>query len=326
VRLIGLAVVLILGLILVPPTLEAQQAVRTYRIAVLVAGPAAGFPPINAVFKQGLSEHGYVEGKNLVLEVRFATTPEQLAQDAEALVRLNPDVIVASVTPAAQAAKNATKTIPIIFSASSDPVAFGLVASLARSGGNVTGLSNAGPDASGKRLELLKEVLPRVSRVAVLWNSANAVIAQQVKETEAAAKKLGVQVHVVSARGPDGLEGALAASAGEHVGALIVLSDFLTFAHRGRIVDLSLKNRWPLISEPKEFAVAGGLMTYGPNFSDLYRRTAYYVDKILKGAKPADLPVEQPTKFELVINMKTAKALGITIPQTLLLRADHVIE
>jgi ABC-type uncharacterized transport system substrate-binding protein len=324
-RLIGLAVVLAVSMFLVPLAGEAQQPGKTYRIAVLVAGPAATSAPFIASFKQRLTELGYVEGKNLVTEFRYATTPEQLAQDADALVSLKPDVIVANVTPAAQAAKNATKTIPIVFIASSDPVAFGLVASLSRPGGNITGLSSAVPDASGKRLELLKEVIPRLTRVAVLWNSANPVIAQQVKDTEAAAKKLGVQVHVVGVRGPDEFEGALAASAKEHARALIVLSDFLTFAHRERIAELSMKNRLPAVSEAREFAAAGGLMAYGPNFSDLNHRSVYYVDKILKGAKPADLPVEQPTKFELVINLKTAKALGLTIPQSILIRADELV-
>jgi putative ABC transport system substrate-binding protein len=323
----GRVIALLLALFLAPLAADAQPAGKVWRIGVLLPGPLVPLPPGAVALQLRLLELGYVEGQNIAFEYRSAENKlERLPDLAAELVRLKVDIIYATVTPAAQAAKNATKTIPIVFSASSDPVGFGLVASLARPGGNVTGMSNAGPDLSGKRLELLKEVVPGVSRVAVLWNSANAVIAHQVKETEAAAKVLGIQLQVVGVRGPDDIEGALAVSARGRVGALIVLADFLTVYHRGRIADLAAKNRLPAIYELREFVAAGGLMAYGPSLPDMGRRAAIYVDKILKGAKPADLPVEQPTKFELVINMKTAKALGLTIPQSVLLRADHVIE
>jgi putative tryptophan/tyrosine transport system substrate-binding protein len=325
-RRIGLAAVLVVALVLWPFSASAPQTGRTYRIAVLVAGSPVVTAPMAAVFKEGLREHGYIEGKNAVLDFRYAENSEQLARGADELIRLKPDVIVCSVSPAALAAKNATKTIPIVFSVSSDPVAFGLVDSLARPGGNVTGFSTAGAETSGKRLELLKEVIPSATRIAVIWNSANAIIAQQVKETETAAKKLGLQLHVVGMQKPEDIEGAVTGSARERVAALIVLSDFFTYVHRERIADLALKNRIPLISEASEFVVAGSVLSYGPSLSEFYRRTGYYVDKILRGAKPADLPVEQPTQFELAINLKTAKVLGLAIPQSILLRANQVIE
>jgi len=323
-RLIGLPLILTLSLILAPLAVGAQSAGKVYRIGILVPGSTS--PQIQA-FREGLRDLGYVEGQNLAIEYRSAEDRlERLPGLAAELVALKVDIIYANVTPAAQAAKNATKTIPIVFGASSDPVDYGLVASLARPGGNITGLSNTGADLSGKRLELLKEGVPGISRIAVLWNSANPIMARQLRETEVAAQVLGAQLQVVDVRGPDDFARAFRAVTMGRPGALVVLADFLTVNHRGRIAEFAAKNRLPAISEFREFAAAGCLMAYGPSAPDLGRRAAVFVDKILKGAKPADLPVEQPTKFELVINLKTAKALGLTIPQSVLVRADEVIQ
>jgi putative ABC transport system substrate-binding protein len=247
---------------------------------------------------------------------------------AAELVRLKVDLIVASAgTQAATAARNATETIPIVMIAVRDPVGTGLIASLARPGGNVTGVSgSAGLEWVAKQLELLKETVPKIRRVAILSNPTNAYHQLAVRELNVAARSLGVQLQLLEARGPDEFDGAFAAMAKERVGALLVLSDAMFSAHRTRLADLAARSRRPAAYGVSESVEAGGLMSYGPSFLDLYRRAATYVDQILKGAKPAELPVEQPTKFELVINMKTAKALGLTIPQSVLLRADHVIE
>jgi len=238
------------------------------------------------------------------------------------------DIIVAAVgTPAAAAAKNATKTIPIVMMAVGDPVGTGLIASLARPGGNVTGLSySVGLEIFSKQLELLKETVPKVRRVAVLSNPAHPAHPLQIREVNVAARSLGVQLQLLEARGPSEFDGAFAAMAKERVGALLVLSDAMLNSHRTRLADLAARSRLPAAYGVRESVEAGGLMSYGPSFLDLFRRSAAYVDKILKGAKPADLPVEQPTKFELVINLKTAKALGLPIPPSLLQRADKVIE
>jgi ABC-type uncharacterized transport system substrate-binding protein len=312
------------ALLAAPLAAESQPAGKVYRIGILVPGSTS--PQIHA-FREGLRDLGYVEGQNLAIEYRSAEDRlERLAGLAAELVTLKVDIIYANVTPAAQAAKNATQTIPIVFGASSDPVDYGLVASLARPGGNITGLSNTGADLSGKRLELLKEGVPGISRIAVLWNSANPIMARQLRETEVAAQVLGAQLQVVDVRGPDDFARAFRAVAMGRPGALVVLADFLTMNHRGRIAEFATKNRLPAISEFREFAAAGCLMAYGPSAPDLGRRAAVLVDKILKGAQPGDLPIEQPTKFELVINLKTAKALGLTIPPSLLLRADQIIE
>jgi putative ABC transport system substrate-binding protein len=312
------------ALLAAPLAAESQPAGKVYRIGILVPGSTS--PQIHA-FREGLRDLGYVEGQNLAIEYRSAEDRlERLAGLAAELVTLKVDIIYANVTPAAQAAKNATQAIPIVFGASSDPVDYGLVASLARPGGNITGLSNTGADLSGKRLELLKEGVPGISRIAVLWNSANPIMARQLRETEVAAQVLGAQLQVVDVRGPDDFARAFRAVAMGRPGALVVLADFLTMNHRGRIAEFATKNRLPAISEFREFAAAGCLMAYGPSAPDLGRRAAVLVDKILKGAQPGDLPIEQPTKFELVINLKTAKALGLTIPPSLLLRADQIIE
>ncbi len=280
-------------------------------------------------FRQGLRELGYVEGKNIIIEYRFAEGKfERLPDLAAELVELKVDVIVAQVTVASLAAKGATRTIPIVMQGVSDPVGTGLVASLARPGGNITGTSAMSAEVIGKSLELLKETVPKLSRVAVLWNPDNAIFqAQMLRETQIAAGALAVELQIFAARGADEIDQAFAAMTRGRVGALLVLPDpVFNSHHRGRIVGLAERSRLPAMYGSRDFAAAGGLMTYGPNYADLFRRAAAYVDKILKGTSPTDLPVEQATKFELVINLKTAKTLGLTIPIPLLGRADEVIE
>ncbi|RPH54073.1 MAG: ABC transporter substrate-binding protein [Acidobacteria bacterium] len=274
-----------------------------------------------------LRDLGYVEGQNITIEFRSSEGKyERLPDLAAELVRLKVDVIVAPANENVVVARQATRTIPIIMAGSFDPVESGLVASLARPGGNVTGLSFRAPEIEGKRLELLKEIAPRVSRVAVLSNPTNRAIHSSLAEVEVAARSLRVQVQILEARGPDEFQGAFAAMTRERAGALLVFPDGMFLLHRTRIADLAAKSRLPAMYGVREFVDAGGLVSYAPSLRDNLRRAATYVDKILKGAKPADLPIEQPTKFELVINLKTAKALGLTIPQSLLARADQVIE
>jgi putative ABC transport system substrate-binding protein len=310
---------------------EAQPTAKVYRIGYLAAGWSSGtayLRPLEA-FRQRLRELGWVEGQNVLIEYRFAEGQlERLPGLAEELVRLNVDVIAASPTPAALAAKNATRTIPIVGMSLTEPVAVGLVASLARPGGNVTGVAYGfGTDIFGKQLELLREVIPKVRRVAVLSNRGNSPAQPLIiRGIEGAARSLGLQLQPLEANGPDAFDGAFAAMAKERAGALFVTGDPMFFLHRARLAELAVKNRLPSMSTQGQWVEAGGLMSYAPSFPDLYRRAATYVDKILKGARPADLPIEQPTKFELAINLKTAKALGLTIPQSLLLRADQVIE
>ena len=283
--------------------------------------------PSHEAFRQQLHELGYVEGQNIVIEYRFAEwRAERLADFAAELVRLKVDVIVSGGTPGPLAAKRATSTIPIVMAAAGDPVGTGLVANLGRPEGNITGLSNLSEELTGKRLQLVKEVVPGISRVAVLWNAGNPISMIVFKHTEAAARTLGMQVHSVEVRGPDDFQQALAAMVTARAGALFVVDDPLVFRQRLLIADFAVRNRLPASAFYKEFVEAGGLMSLGPNLAHQYRRAAIFVDKILKGAKPADLPVEQPTKFELVINLKTARAIGLTIPSALLLRADQVIE
>jgi putative tryptophan/tyrosine transport system substrate-binding protein len=317
------------GALAVPLGAEAQQrAGKVYRIGYLSAGGAPPNPTLDA-FKDALRELGYVEGKNLVIDYRFAEGRyERLPDLAAKLVRLKVDIIATNPTPATAAAKNATETIPIIMiSGSVDPVGLGLVASLARPGGNVTGLSfGASPEIFSKGLELLKETVPKVRRVAVLSNPGSPIQPLIIRELNVAGRSLGVQLQLLEVRGPDEFDGAFAAMAKERVGALLVVSDSLFNFHRTRLADLAARSRLPAAYGTRDLVEVGGLMSYGPSFRDLHRRGAVYVDKILKGAKPADLPVEQPTKFELVINLKTAKALGLTIPPSVLARADQVIE
>ena len=283
--------------------------------------------PWAEVFRQGLRGLGYVEGQNIALEERWAEGKyDRLPSLAAELVRLNVDIIVTASTPAAQAGQQATKSIPIVMTLVSDPVESGLVGSLARPGGNVTGLSLMHPELTWKRLELLKEVIPKLSRVAVLSNPANSIIPPLVRETEAAARSLRVQLQVVEVRSPTEFESAFAAMTKNRAGALVVLPDGIFQNERKRIAALAAKGRMPAMYPWKEAVDDGGLMSYGANVLDIFRRAAVYVDKILKGTKPADIPIERPMKFELVINLRTAKQIGLTIPQWTLMKADKVIQ
>ncbi len=328
-RAVRLIVTLALGILSVPLAVDAQRPGKVPRIGFLSAGSPSdlvrqrGFE----AFRQGLRELGYVEAQNIALESRWAEGKwERLPGLTAEFVRLKVDVIVTGTSPEVQAAKEATKTIPIVMAYVIDPVATGFVVTLARPGGNVTGLSMMAPELVGKQLELLKEVVPKVSRVALLWNPANPGNAPQLREAEVAARALGVRLQPLDVRGPTDFDRAFAAMARERAGALLVLVDLMLVSHRTQIAELAAKRRLPAVYGLSEYVEAGGLIAYGANRRDSYRRAATYVDKILKGAKPADLPVEQPSKFELVINFKTAKALDLTIPQSLLIRADEVIQ
>ena len=311
------------GLLAVPLGAETQPTGRNPRIGIL--RPGSPPDPLLDAFRQGLRELGYEEGRNINIEYRWAEgRDERLPGLAAELVRLKVDVIVAGAG-AVEAAKHATTTIPIVMPVSGDPVRAGLVASLARPGGNITGLTSLSGELPGKWMELLKETLPRVSRVAVLWDPASDP--RQVNTSEAAARSLGVRLHMLKVGRADGFEPALTDARKNDVGALIVLGSPFFYVHRTRLVELAATHRLPTIYAQREFVVgSGGLMSYGTDFHHQFRRAATYVDKILKGAKPGDLPIEQPTKFELVINLKTAKALGLTIPPTVLARADEVIQ
>jgi ABC-type uncharacterized transport system substrate-binding protein len=310
-----------------PLAARAQQAEKRYTVGIFSAGGENVMPTLNRAFFDALRELGWVEGKNVIFEYRYAENRlERLPELAADLVRLKVDVIAAAGTLAPQAAKQATTTIPIVMTAAGDPLGSGLVASLARPGGNVTGMSLMTPDLGGKRLELLKEVLPRLSRVAVLWNAANPYSALVFKETQAAGQTLDIEVQSLEVRGPDDFDGAFEAARRQHPEALITVEDPLTVSHRKRIADFAREEQLPSLHGVREFVAAGGLISYGASLADLFRRAAYYVDKIFKGAKPRDLPVQQPTKFELVINLKVAKALGLDVPASVLARADEVIE
>jgi len=305
----------------------AQQAGKTYRIGYLgVSSPSATAHLIQA-FQLGLLEYGYKEGRNITIEYRWAEgRSDRLPGLAAELVRLKVDVIVVGPPPVALAAKSATKTIPIVFAAGGSPVESGLVASLARPGGNLTGLATISPELSGKRLQLLKEAVPKASRVAVFWTPTNPAHGQALEVAEAAAQILRLQLQPVEYRTPDDFESAFEAATRERASALMVLDDPISFSQRARIVGLAAKGRLPAIYGFREFAESGGLIVYGPNLPDQFRRAAGFVDKILKGARPAELPVEQPIKFELLVNLKTAKALGLTILQSILFHADETIQ
>jgi ABC-type uncharacterized transport system substrate-binding protein len=320
------------GLLAAPLAAQAQQAAKIARIGYLATNLAAALaanPHALEPFLQGLRDLGYVEGRNVVIEYRDAEGKyERLPALAAELVALKVDVIVVGAAPAALAAKQATRTLPIVFVNAGDPVGSGLVASLARPGGNVTGLSALYPELVGKCLELLTQAIPGVSRVAALWQpgaGAERTEKDMLKAADVAGRALGVRLQVVEARGPADFDRAFSEMTRARAGALTVLPSSMFFYERRRLVDLAAKNRLPAVYQSREFVDAGGLMAYGPNVADLFRRAATYVDKILKGAKAGDLPVEQPTKFELVINLKAAKALGLTIPQSVLGRADEVI-
>jgi putative tryptophan/tyrosine transport system substrate-binding protein len=305
----------------------AARAQSAYRIGVLETTSAALNAANFDALRQGLRQHGYIEGQNLVIEYRSADgRAERFPDLAAELVRLNVDLIVTRGTPAIFAAKNATKTIPVVMAASGDPLGAGVVAGLARPSGNVTGLSAFVTELQAKRLELLREMVPRINRIAALLNMSIPAEPPQWEETKAAARTLAIEPQLLDVRKPEDLGRAFETAIRQRADALVVGINVLTQANRRPIADLATKHRLPAIYASREFVDDGGLVVLGVSYPDLYRRAATYVDKILKGAKPADLPIEQPTKFELIINLKTAKALGIEVPPTLLARADEVIE
>jgi ABC-type uncharacterized transport system substrate-binding protein len=327
---VAFTITLLLGGLWSPSAAGAQQATKVARIGYLSVNFAAAPPNLHEAFRQGLRDLGYVEGRNVVIEYRDAEgRPERLSRLAAELVALKVDVIMAGSTPNARAAKQATTTIPIVFLSGGDPVRDGLVSSLARPGGNLTGLSSLTPERVGKYLELLTLAVPGVSRVAVLWQPGalgERTENDMLKEAEVAARALRVRVQFVQARTSSDIDRAFADMTRARVEALTVWGTAMFATERGRLVALAAKNRLPAVYTFRDFVDAGGLMSYGHSQADLNRRAATYVDKILKGAKPADLPVEQPTKFDLVLNLKTAKALGLTIPPSLLARADDLVE
>jgi putative ABC transport system substrate-binding protein len=325
---VGFLVFLAFGILLLALAAEAQQPTKVYRIGRLSPGP----PPtasgaFEEAFRQGLRDLGYVEGQNLVIEYRYAEgSLERLRDLADELVRLQVDVIVTGGVAAVRAAQHATRTIPIVMAGTFDPVGQGLVASLAHPGGNITGLSFLSAELPGKRLEILKETVPQSARIAVLAHPANPSYASHMHNLTGAARALGLHLHVVEVRRADELDSAFTAMTQAGADALLVLSDpLLMDSLRGRVADLAATHRLPAMYDWRIYVDAGGLMAYGPSLSDTQRRAATYVGKLLKGATPADLPVEQPTKFDLVINLKTAEALGLTIPPRILFQADEVI-
>ena len=316
------------GLLAAPRAAGAQQAGKVYRIGLLdYSEPGAGRQAWWDVFRQQMRELGYVEGRNVSFEVRWAQgEDDRLPKLAAELVSLKVDLIVTAGTNAAIAAKRATTAIPIVMATGSDPVATGLVASLRQPGGNLTGMTTLNSELAAKRLEFLKIVAPRTSRIAILWDERTPALRVAVPETETAAKTAGLTIHSVPVGSAAGFEAAFANVVKGRAGALMIVPSPMFFSHRKRLAELAVKHRLPTVVGPREFVEAGGLVGYGADFPDLFRRAATFVDKILKGTMPGDLPVEQPTKFELVINLKTAKALGLTIPQALLGRADEVIQ
>lgn len=327
-RLVRSIFILALGILLLPSPCHSQQTVKVTRIGYLDGGwPTPDFAHFLEAFRQGLRQFGYNEGQNITIEYRWAEGRyDRLPELAAELVRLNVDLIVATIPPAARAAKQATTRIPIVMVAVIDPVGFGLVKSLARPGGNITGLSNLNPELAAKHLELIKEIVPTVSRVAVLWNATNPIEVRLWRARQAAARVLKLTLVPVEVRSPDDFASAFAAMAQERPGALQVLGDPLILGHRKRVIEVATKQRLPIVSDVSEFTEVGGLVSYGVHLPDLFRQSARFVDKILKGVKPSDLPVEQASRFELVINLKTAKALGLTIPPSVLIRADQVVQ
>jgi len=321
---LGLSVIAFV-LVMAGAVAEAQQPKKVPRIGYLTL--SAGVSQPEEVFLQGLRDLGYVDGRNIIIEYRRAAgRTDRLRALAEELVRLNVDIIVARATPSVQAAKDATKAIPIVMAAAADPLGSGFIASLARPGGNITGMSNIMPELAGKRLELLREILPKLSRVAFLAHGGDPAHKLFVKEAQDAARQFGMTFQPVVIGGPEEIESAFSAIARERAGALIVQPLFINNLGQGpKIAELAVKHRLPTASDGALFAEAGGLMYYGPDSLPLFRRAATYVDKILKGAKPAELPVEQATKFEFLINLKAAKQIGLTIPPNVLARADKVI-
>jgi len=324
---IKLLAIFLSALILVPPSfIQAQQPARILRIGILIPASAAFFSARVEAFRQRLRELGYVEGKNIVIEYRYAEgKPERLPDLAAELVQLKVDVIVTGGGPANVAAKKASTTIPIVFGAAADPVGSGLVSSLARPGGNITGLSVMVLDLDAKPLELLKEAFPKVARVAFLWESGGSRGNLALTDMEAAAKALAVKLQSLEVRGLDDFESAFARAKREGAQALITTTGPLLNTQQRQVLDFAAKNRLPAMYPASEFVDAGGLMSYAPSYTDLFRRAADFVDKILKGAKPADIPVEQPMRFELVINLIAAKQIGVTVEPNVLVRAQRVI-
>jgi putative ABC transport system substrate-binding protein len=308
------------GVVAWPLAVQAQQPGKVHRVGMLRVGHTP--PSWIESFRKGLRELGYIDGQNLIIEFGVAKSATELPDLAAELIRRKVDVILASGTPSVMPAKNAA--ISVVFVAAIDPVAAGVASSLARPGGNITGVSAVHADVTGKRFQLLQELLPKLSKVAFLVRTTSPATAQYVKEAELAAQTLGIELQTLTVRDPTDLEGAL--SSAPAADALLVVDDAVFTAQRVRIAELALKNRLPTMSGLRETVDAGGLMAYGPDYGDMYRRAATHVHKILNGAKPADLAIEQPTKFELVINLKTAKALGLTVPPPLLARADEVLE
>lgn len=320
---------LLLGLVLLaaPLVMEAQPAGKVYRIGFLYPGAQSFGAARLAQVQQGLRDLGYVEGKNTVFEVRWAEgDPERLAQYAAELARLKVDVIVTAAAPGARAAKNATTSIPLVMIDPGDPVAAGLVASMARPGGNATGLTSIAPELAGKHIELVREVLPDASAVLFLYNAANRDAAVALTQTRGAGDVMGLRVDAVPIEGAPGIDSALEEVRKRRPPAVIIYPDPLTFTHRERFARFAAEHGIPTFSAAGEFADAGVLLTYGPNFSKMFRDAATYIHKILTGAQPADLPVERPTRFDLIINARTANALGITVPPSLRMRADRIVE
>ena len=318
-----LTIVLLIGIHVV----DAQQPKKTPTIGILVGGSASSDSARIDALRQGLRELGYFEGKNIVIEFRYAEGKlDRLPELAAELVRENVDIIVTAGPGATGAAKQATNRIPIVMAQVNDPIAAGFVANLARPGRNITGLSVMAPELSGKQLEILKEIIPRLSRVAVLGTSTQPGNAAALKQTEIAARSLKIQMQYLDVRDAQGIKAAFQAATKNHADALLLLSSPVLFVGRAQIVELATRNRLPAIYYATEYVEDGGLMTYAPNVLELWRRAAGHVDKILQGAKPADLPVEQPTKFELIINLKSAKQISLAIPPNVLARADRVIK
>lgn len=316
-------IMLLGGTAALPFNALAQQRDKIWRMGFIAHGHESFY---DALF-EGLREYGYEEGRNLIVERRYAHgATERFKEFAAEMVRLNVDIIVVVTTPAALAVMNATKTIPIVHPNAIDPLNTGLIASLAHPGGNLTGGAQLTAEASAKRLALLKKLLPELSRAATLWNPANPAIVFAWKETERTAGPLGIALHPHEVRGPQDFAAAFAAIAEEQPEALLVLQDAVTMQHRNNIADFAIQQRLPSMFQEKEWVKAGGLMSYGENLPSMYRRAAYFVDKIFKGANPADLPVEQATKFEMILNLRTAKAIRLTVPDSILALADEVIE
>jgi len=322
-----IAVTLAIGVLITPPASHAQQRGHVPRLGYLGTSSASLESELLKAFREGLRDHGYVEGQNIVIEYRWAEGNYQRFPGLVAdLVKLKVDLILTAGTPGAFAAKRATQTIPIVMAVSGDAVGTGLVSSLARPGGNLTGLTTMVPDLEGKRLEILREILPKLVTVGVLLNTSNPLTAIQWEQTKTGAKALGIQLQPIELQRPEDFKDAFARIARQRPDAITMVADRFQLAHRMQILDFVAKARVPAMYPYKDFVIAGGLVSYGPSYEDLFRRSASYVDKILRGAKPSDLPIEQPTKFELLVNLKTARTLGVPIPPSLLQRADHVFE